>query len=106
VYGDARVSGNALVYGDARVSGNALVYGDARVYGNMQIDGKRPYYFIQASAHSITATPELINIGCESHSPQHWLTHYKSIGKKNNYSVAQIEEYGILLSLFKNWGKK
>ena len=40
VYGNARVSDNALVYedalvyGDARVSDNALVCGDAKVYGD------------------------------------------------------------------------
>ena len=45
VYGDARVSGNALVsgdarvYGDARVSDNALVYGNAWVSGNAQVSG-------------------------------------------------------------------
>ena len=34
LYGDAWVSGNALVYGDAWVSGDAWVYGNARVSGN------------------------------------------------------------------------
>ena len=39
VYGDAWVSGDAWVYGNARVSGNARVYGDARVYGNARVYG-------------------------------------------------------------------
>ena len=39
VYGDAWVSGDAWVYGDAWVSGNARVYGDARVYGNARVYG-------------------------------------------------------------------
>ena len=39
VYGDAWVSGDAWVYGNARVSGNARVYGDARVYGNARVSG-------------------------------------------------------------------
>ena len=95
VYGNASVSGNAFVYENARVSGTA------RVSGDMQIDGIRPYLYIEASKDSITATPGLINIGCESHSPTHWLKHYKEIGKKNGYTEAQIYEYGCLLSLFK-----
>lgn len=43
VYGEARVSGNALVYndaevfGNARISGDAEVYDDARVYGNATV---------------------------------------------------------------------
>jgi hypothetical protein len=61
------------------------------------------YLYIHASQHDITATPELISIGCERHPPSHWLSHYKTIGKKNGYSPEQIAEYGAILSLFKNW---
>ena len=39
VYGDARVYGDALVYDNARVYDNAWVYGDARVYGNALVCG-------------------------------------------------------------------
>ena len=37
VYGNARVYGNALVCGNAEVSLNALVIDKARVYGNAQV---------------------------------------------------------------------
>ena len=34
-----------------------------------------------------------IKIGCEIHTLAHWLENYESIGYKNGYSPAQIEEY-------------
>ena len=39
VYGDAWVSGDALVYGDAQVYGDAWVYDNARVYGDAEVYG-------------------------------------------------------------------
>jgi len=45
VYGNAEVSGNAMVYdnamvyGNAEVSGNAMVYDNAEVYGNAIVSG-------------------------------------------------------------------
>ena len=38
-YGNAWVSGGAIVFGDARVSGDAIVYEGARVYGNAKVSG-------------------------------------------------------------------
>jgi len=40
-----------------------------------------------------------INIGCERHTLEHWLTHYKEIGKKNSYSDDEIEVYGMFIKL-------
>ena len=45
VYDNARVYGNAWVYGDAQVSGDALVYGDARVYDNAWVYGNGDYAY-------------------------------------------------------------
>ena len=109
VYGNARVSGKARVFGDARVfenakvDGNAKVYGKASVSGSSIVNGVRPYYCIQAPQHTITATLETITIGCETHTPKHWLENYKQIGKANGYTKEQIAEYGAILFLFKEW---
>ena len=51
VYGDAQVSGDALVYdnarvyGDAQVSGDARVCGNARVYGDARVCGNGDYAY-------------------------------------------------------------
>ena len=44
VYGDAQVSGDALVYDNARVYDNAWVYGDAQVSGNALVCGNALVY--------------------------------------------------------------
>ena len=44
VYGDARVSDNALVYGNARVFGNAWAYGKAEVYGDARVSDNALVY--------------------------------------------------------------
>ena len=103
VFENAWVSGNAEVFGDARVYGGARVSGDAHVSGSSIVNGVRPYYYIQAPQHTITATLEAITIGCETHAPKHWLENYKQIGKANGYTKEQIAEYGAILSLFKKW---
>ena len=43
-YGDAWVSGNAMVYGDAWVHGDAKVCGDAKVYGDAMVAGDAKVY--------------------------------------------------------------
>ena len=102
VFGSAQVSGDAWVSGDTLVSGDAQVYGHANICHNMRVPNKDNLWVIQASQDVITATPELIAIGCEVHTPVYWLQHYEDIGKAYGYTEKQIHEYGCLLSLFKN----
>ena len=59
VYGNARVYGNAMVYGDAWVSGNAMVSGDAMVYGNAWVYGNA-----RVSGDKITNNKDVYNICC------------------------------------------
>ncbi len=122
VYDGAWVSGNALIYdgarisGYARISGNARIYGDARVYGNALISGnarvcggawKTSPLYIQGSQHAITNCDfGQLSIGCITHSFSEWKKLYKSIGKENGYTPAQIKEYGQLIALATKMGKK
>ena len=49
----------------------------------------------------IIAHASQVQIGCEKHSIDHWLVHYKEIGKNNEYTDKQIEMYGKALELIK-----
>ena len=59
----------------------------------------RGIYTIQLDRGLIIAHATQVQIGCEKHSIDHWLEHYKEIGKKNNYTDKQIEIYGKQLDV-------
>ena len=107
VFDDARVSGNAWIYGDAWIYGNARVSDDARVYGNARVfiglwrSDDIIELQIKGSMHEVNSPDgRLIRIGCQEHSPKHWLSHFEVIGKKNGYSCEQIKEYKMYIDLF------
>ncbi len=122
IYGYARISGNAWVFGNARIygyariSGNSRIYGTTRVYGNALVSGnarvcggawKTSPLYIQGSQHAITNCDfGQLSIGCITHSFSEWKKLYKSIGKENGYTPAQIKEYGQLIALATKMGKK
>ena len=100
---DARVSGDAWVSGDARVYGDAWVYGNAWVSGNAW---KEAPLYIQGSRHAITNCAfGSLSIGCITLTFSEWKKQYKAIGKEQNYSAAQIKEYGALIALAVKIGK-
>lgn len=49
------------------------------------------------SCHVITAYPDRVTIGCETHTYAYWLEHYETIGRYHDYTPAEIEEYGKLI---------
>lgn len=50
--------------------------------------------FIQGSRHKINygGNGKLV-VGCKEFEIDHWLSYYRQIGRFNNYTPAQIEEY-------------
>ena len=59
---------------------------------------------LSGSQHTITAlSPGRVLIGCHSKSIDQWLEHYKAIGRAENYSVDQVEEYGAHLRHVAAW---
>jgi len=115
VYGNAKISGDAWIYGNAKifgtariyrntcVSGNALIYGiasicgTARISGNAQISAgkhtKTPLQIQGSKDHITVCNSSVINVGCESHSIDEWLERAQEIGKANNYTDEEIQEY-------------
>jgi len=48
---------------------------------------------IQGTKHHFFYMNGIIKIGCEEHTIKKWLSDYKLIGKRNNYTDNQIDEY-------------
>jgi hypothetical protein len=109
VFGNAQLSGDARVYGNALVYGNARVYGDARVSGDAQVSGsawKTSPLYIQGSKHGLTNSAYgYLNIGCIKLPFSEWKKRYKEIGKEQNYTPAQIKEYGKFIALATTLGR-
>ena len=110
VYDNAQVSGDARVFGDAQVAGNARVCGYARVFDNARVgcnaqicnymcvnfyinNSKILQFRYQKQEAYYYFSADILQIGCESHSLDHWLEHYAEIGRRYEYSEKQINEY-------------
>ena len=78
---------------DANLTGADLSYAN--------IISTRGIYTIQLDRDLIIAHASQVHIGCEKYSIDHWLEHYKEIGKKNGYTDKQIEIYGKVLEAIK-----
>lgn len=97
IYGNARIYGNAWVYGSAWIYGNAWVHGDARVCGNARIGSKLDLVCLTAPKYDLTLTNAGLSIGCEFHSMTHWLSEYKQIGNKHDFTDKKIKHYFKLI---------
>jgi len=61
-----------------------------------------PIVHIKGTANLLQYLTENITIGCEFHSLEYWLIMYDVIGRENNYTESQIEEYGNYIKSIKN----
>ena len=56
--------------------------------------------FISASQHSVSYWGyDAIQIGCKKHTISEWQKHFREIGKAEDYSEEQIDEYGFYIDL-------
>ena len=107
--GGGWVANTATVAASAFVGRDALVYGNARVSGDAQVSGSAwetsPLY-IQGSKHGLTNSAYgYLNIGCIKLPFSEWKKRYKEIGKEQNYTPAQIKEYGKFIALATTLGR-
>jgi len=59
--------------------------------------------FIYGSMSGLQFIDNNVKIGCEDHSSEYWLIMYETIGKENDYSDKQIEEYYEYIKICKNF---
>ena len=58
---------------------------------------------IHASRHTITYWGcDAIQIGCKQYTISKWLSNYENIGRSNNYSDKEIEEYWMYIDMIKH----
>ena len=56
--------------------------------------------FISASQHSVSYWGyDAIQTGCKKHTISEWQKHFREIGKAEDYSEEQIDEYGFYIDL-------
>ena len=56
--------------------------------------------FISASQHSVSYWGyDAIQIGCKKYTISEWQKHFREIGKAEDYSEEQIDEYGSYIDL-------
>ena len=80
---------------EANLCGAVLAH---TIGGPLQITGSR---------HTLTfSAPNYIQIGCHKKTITWWLRHYKSVGKAEEYSAAEIKEYKLYLDVFAKRYKK
>ena len=78
--------------------GDDCKLGDGCKLGN---DCKVPKsLFISASQHSVSYWGyDAIQIGCKKYTISEWQKHFREIGKAEDYSEEQIDEYGFYIDL-------
>lgn len=81
--------------------GNGCKLGDGCKLGN---DCKVKHTLcIHASRHTITYWGcDAIQIGCKQYTISKWLSNYEKIGRSNNYSDKEIEEYWMYIDMIKH----
>lgn len=84
--------------------GNGCKLGDDCKLGNgckLGNDCKVPKsLFISASQHSVSYWGyDAIQIGCKKYTISEWQKHFREIGKAEDYSEEQIDEYGFYIDL-------
>ena len=59
----------------------------------------QPFIRMRGSRHEINAHGAIVQIGCHVKEIAWWLEHYKAVGRKENYTPDEVEEYGQYLAL-------
>ncbi len=104
VYDNARVFGSTWISGDAHIRGDALVSGDAQIFGGTW---EKSPLSIQGTRDALTTSSHTeITVGCVTFTVEEWLKNYKEIGKENDYSDEEIEEYFSLIKTAEKWLQK
>ena len=98
--GDGCKLGNWCELGDGCELGAGCKLGDNEIVPKA--------LFINASRHTVSYWgDEVIQIGCKRFSISEWQQHFQKIGKAENYTSDQIEEYkgyiDLIAAMHKTW---
>ena len=96
--GDGCELGNVCKLGNGCELGEGCKLGD---YCNLGEGCKVPKsLFISTSQHSVSYWGyDAIQIGCKKYTISEWQKHFREIGKAEDYSEEQIDEYGFYIDL-------
>ncbi len=73
-------------------------------YCTLGDDCTNALYLQPSNGHAITVGGDgYIQIGCERHTADWWVSHYAEVGAEESYTDAQISEYGWLIGMSVQW---
>jgi hypothetical protein len=102
LYG-ANLSG-ANLYG-ANLSGANLSGANLSGADGLLPNGITPLQIIGTHHPFIVREPGHITIGCEHHPLEWWEQHYRTLGRREKYTPAQVNEYRNFIALARYWMK-
>lgn len=97
IFDNAEIRGEAVISASSKIGGTSIVEGTSRISGGefytspLQIRGSKHFFNVSAN--------DRITIGCEDHSFSYWNLNYQEVGRHNDYSEEEIEEYGKYIRL-------
>jgi len=92
----AIIESDAIIYSGAIIESDAIIGSDAIIYSGARIESDAIIGSIIFNNHNkfrIIICNKLLWIGCEGHTPKHWLKNYKEIAEKNNISADEMRWY-------------
>lgn len=104
VIGDDAVIGNhAKIGDDAKIGYHAVIGNHATIGCHVNLTKS---IYITGSSHTLTYTGNnTLSIGCHNYTIDKWLEKFEIIGKKENYSLEQIEEYRKYILIIKQFAE-
>jgi len=91
--GDGVKLGDWVKLGDGVTLGNWVTLGDGVTLGD-RVKWNTSPLTVQGSRHlAVNTAPGIIQIGCQTHSFEHWQEHVLGIAKMHGYTKKQAEEY-------------
>ena len=87
--------GYGFCYGDGCGYGRGYGYGDADGHGHGDGDGK---IIAQIDGYGVKIRPpfNVVIVGCQAHTVEHWRQHWRGIALDNNVDVTKEEVAKIL----------
>ena len=105
----AKIGYGAKIGNHATIGKHAVIGDDATIGNHAKIGchvNLTKSIYITGSSHTLTYTGNnTLSIGCHNYTIDKWLEKFEIIGKKENYSLEQIEEYRKYILIIKQFAE-
>ena len=94
---NSKMSGNSMMTGNSEMSGDSRMTGDSRMSGNEALSGKMKLskrgeqVFLTILDHHIMIVKDIVKVGCQVHSFDHWKENWETIAEENDVDIKVAE---------------